>query len=120
MPKVRKTRPGKKAASTGDAASARQGLVFNTGLGQHILKNPLIVDAIVNKSALRSGDTVLEIGPGTGNLTVKCLEKAKKVIVSNRLTKSPCCIVTSQYGWSTNMERIMKPPFPRATPQFPL
>ena len=80
MPKVRKTRPGKKAASTGDAASARQGLVFNTGLGQHILKNPLVVDAIVNKSALRSGDTVLEIGPGTGNLTVKCLEKAKKVI----------------------------------------
>ena len=79
MPKFRKTRPGKKA-STGDAASARQGLVFNTGLGQHILKNPLIVDAIVNKSALRSGDTVLEIGPGTGNLTVKCLEKAKKVI----------------------------------------
>ena len=80
MPKVRKARPGKKAASTSDAASARQGLVFNTGLGQHILKNPLIVDAIVNKSALRSGDTVLEIGPGTGNLTVKCLEKAKKVI----------------------------------------
>ena len=80
MPKVRKPRPGKKAASTSDAASARQGLVFNTGLGQHILKNPLIVDAIVNKSALRSGDTVLEIGPGTGNLTVKCLEKAKKVI----------------------------------------
>ena len=80
MPKVRKNRPGKSPASTGDAASARQGLVFNTGLGQHILKNPLVVDAIVNKSALRSGDTVLEIGPGTGNLTVKCLEKAKKVI----------------------------------------
>ena len=80
MPKVRKSRPGKSLALTGDAASARQGLVFNTGLGQHILKNPLVVDAIVNKSALRSGDTVLEIGPGTGNLTVKCLEKAKKVI----------------------------------------
>ena len=80
MPKVKRPKPSHVASKADAAASARQGLVFNTGLGQHILKNPLVVDAIVNKSALRSGDTVLEIGPGTGNLTVKRLEKAKKVI----------------------------------------
>jgi len=49
--------------------------------GQHLLKNPLIINGIVEKSDIKSTDTVLEIGPGTGNLTVRLLEAAKKVIV---------------------------------------
>ncbi|KAI0270476.1 S-adenosyl-L-methionine-dependent methyltransferase [Gloeopeniophorella convolvens] len=42
--------------------------------GQHILKNPSIAQEYAN---LRPTDKVLEVGPGTGNLTVRILEKAK-------------------------------------------
>ncbi|KAL1788884.1 heat shock protein 83 [Sigmodon hispidus] len=35
-------------------------------------------------------------------------KKVEKMTISNRLVSSPCCIVTSTYGWTVNMERIMK------------
>lgn len=73
------TKAGVKGAKPASGATA-QGLVFNTDLGQHILKNPLIINSMVEKAALKSTDVVLEVGPGTGNMTTKLLEKAKRVI----------------------------------------
>lgn len=67
-------------------AAARKGKAannvfkFNTDIGQHILKNPGVAQAIVDKADLKQSDIVLEIGPGTGNLTTRILEKAKRVI----------------------------------------
>lgn len=34
--------------------------------------------------------------------------RVEKVVVSDRIVNSPCCLVTGEYGWTANMERIMK------------
>jgi len=78
MPKVRSEK--KNRAQRDNQKAVQCGVKFNTSIGQHILKNPLIVQSMIKKSGLRSTDTVLEIGPGTGNMTVKIMEEVKKVI----------------------------------------
>ena len=64
----------------GGGHTVRTLLAPNTSIGQHFLKNPAVVDAIVAKSQIKSTDIVLEVGPGTGNLTVRLLEQSKKVV----------------------------------------
>uniref|UniRef100_A0A3Q0SMS2 Endoplasmin n=1 Tax=Amphilophus citrinellus TaxID=61819 RepID=A0A3Q0SMS2_AMPCI len=50
-----------------------------------------------------------EFEPLTTWLKDKALkDKIEKAVLSQRLTNSPCALVASQYGWSGNMERIMK------------
>jgi SAM-dependent methyltransferase len=74
----------KKEKPKGGGAAARApyqgGISFHKSKGQHILKNPLLVDSIVQKAGIKSTDVVLEIGPGTGNLTKKLLEAGKTVV----------------------------------------
>ena len=55
-------------------------LPLNKSFGQHLLKNPGILDKIIESASIRSSDTVLEIGPGTGNVTMRLLSAAKQVI----------------------------------------
>ncbi|RMX71722.1 hypothetical protein D0869_15342 [Hortaea werneckii] len=71
-------RKGKSSSSSSKAA--HNIFKMNTDIGQHILKNPGVAQAIVDKADLKQSDIVLEVGPGTGNLTTRILEKAKKVI----------------------------------------
>mmetsp|Transcript_65565 Transcript_65565/g.207365 ORF Transcript_65565/g.207365 Transcript_65565/m.207365 type:complete len:171 (-) Transcript_65565:570-1082(-) len=75
---------GLRAAGGGvkKAKNAMQGggIEFKKSFGQHILKNPMVVNSIVEKAGVKSTDVVLEIGPGTGNLTQKLLECCKKVV----------------------------------------
>mmetsp|Transcript_18569 Transcript_18569/g.24105 ORF Transcript_18569/g.24105 Transcript_18569/m.24105 type:complete len:334 (+) Transcript_18569:101-1102(+) len=67
------------AAGVGGKSSGTNLVAPNTGLGQHFLKNPAVVTAIVEKAGIKSTDVVLEIGPGTGNMTVPLLQKSRKV-----------------------------------------
>eukprot|EP00341_Mesodinium_pulex_P006383 CAMPEP_0116953890 /NCGR_PEP_ID=MMETSP0467-20121206/41570_1 /TAXON_ID=283647 /ORGANISM="Mesodinium pulex, Strain SPMC105" /LENGTH=73 /DNA_ID=CAMNT_0004639385 /DNA_START=45 /DNA_END=266 /DNA_ORIENTATION=- len=53
---------------------------MNKSLGQHLLCNNGVVRNIVNKSGVTDKDIVLEIGPGSGILTLELLAKCKKVI----------------------------------------
>jgi 18S rRNA (adenine1779-N6/adenine1780-N6)-dimethyltransferase len=61
-------------------AGKQSGMVFDKGHGQHILRNPLVIQAIIEKSGIKTTDVVMEIGPGTGNLTEKLMQCCKKVI----------------------------------------
>jgi 18S rRNA (adenine1779-N6/adenine1780-N6)-dimethyltransferase len=96
---------------------------FNTKVGQHILKNPggqfsiwlsgcldtdsshVVAAAIVQKANLRPSDTVLEVGPGTGNLTVKILEKAKKV-TAVELDPRMAAEVTKRFQGTPEQKRL--------------
>lgn len=87
MPKsARKSSNGVTKSSPYEGAAARKSKAahnifkMNTDIGQHILKNPGVAQAIVEKADLKQSDIVLEVGPGTGNLTTRILEKAKRVI----------------------------------------
>ena len=58
----------------------KSGFLMNKSRGQHFLENPNVIRAIVEKSAIRPTDIVLEIGPGNGNLTRLLIEAAHKVV----------------------------------------
>ncbi|KAK8792740.1 hypothetical protein WA158_004904 [Blastocystis sp. Blastoise] len=73
MPKETRTRTS--AYNAGAAPTGAGG-----GLGQHFLKNVAVVQNIVSKAGIKPTDTVLEIGPGNGIMTIELLRLAKKVI----------------------------------------
>ncbi|KAH7390728.1 dimethyladenosine transferase-like protein [Pyrenochaeta sp. MPI-SDFR-AT-0127] len=85
MPKDKRKRPSGAADSSpyskpsAKASAAHSIFKMDKDLGQHILKNPGVASAIVQKAHLKQSDHVLEVGPGTGNLTVLILKAAKAV-----------------------------------------
>lgn len=72
--------PSHKSSQNATGVSGANLVAPNTNLGQHFLKNPAVVASIVAKAAIKPTDVVLEIGPGTGNVTVPLLEQSKRTI----------------------------------------
>ena len=50
------------------------------GLGQNFLSEVSIIEKLVAAATIEKGQTILEIGPGTGNLTAKLLETGNRVL----------------------------------------
>ena len=48
-------------------------------LGQHLLISPQVVKGIVDAAEIQPFEHVFEIGPGSGNLTIHLLERARVV-----------------------------------------
>jgi len=58
-----------------------------------------VVQSIVEKAGIKSTDVVLEVGPGTGNLTMKLLERAKRVVaieIDHHMVR-----LVQTYAWDT-------------------
>lgn len=53
-------------------------------------------------------ELVEEFKPLTNKIKSILGDKVEKVVLSERVVDSPCVLVTGEYGWSANMERIMK------------
>ncbi|WCJ28646.1 Ribosomal RNA small subunit methyltransferase [Euphorbia peplus] len=97
-------------------------LYLHKSKGQHLLTNPRILDTIVRKSAIHPTDTVLEIGPGTGNLTLRLLQVAKKVVaveIDERMVDILDQRI-AEHGFRDKLEIICKDALKTEFPQFDL
>ena len=65
--------------------------------GQHWLRDEDILDRIIVAAALKDSDRVLEIGPGTGNLTTRLLSKVS-ALVSVEIDRDLCKKLVQKYG----------------------
>ena len=77
----------------------------NKSLGQNFLINDEVIEKIVDAANVQKEDLIIEIGPGSGTLTAKLLERAKKVIaieLDNRMIS----ILNDRFSLYNNFEII--------------
>ena len=79
-------------------------------LGQNFLVDENILNLIVNLGDISSNDTVLEVGPGTGNLTEKILKKKPKKIIVIETDKNLSLVLKKKFNDKVEVvnENILK------------
>jgi hypothetical protein len=92
-------------ASASQSTRRGQGFEFKHSLGQHILKNPLVIKGIIDKAAIQPTDVVLEIGPGTGNLTAQLLPVCKKLICVEYDSRM-CAELAKRFQYSPDKHKL--------------
>lgn len=80
-------------------------------LGQHFLINNKVVEKIIEYASIKSNETILEIGGGTGSLTAKLCEQAQKVIVIE-LDKNLADILSTLQGVEVIIGDALRIDFP--------
>jgi 16S rRNA (adenine1518-N6/adenine1519-N6)-dimethyltransferase len=79
------------------------------GRGQHFLVQGGIVRKIVDVAALEDGDTVVEIGPGTGVLTQALMEQPKRVmVIAIESDKKLAQLITDKFGNAISKGELAK------------
>jgi len=65
----------------------KYGISLEATFDEQQLIDPWAIDALIEASGLRSDDTVIEIGPGAGNITIELADKAAKVVAIEKNSK---------------------------------
>ena len=90
--------------------------------GQHWLRDENVLDRIVDAAKLTPSDRVLEIGPGTGNLTTRLLAKVA-TLVSVEIDRDLCKKLVRQFGERDNFlliqDDFLKADLPSLLQDFP-
>jgi len=106
---------------TAPKTSVKKGSLFQMdhSLGQNILKSKVVVNQIVENGEVKEGDTILEIGPGNGNMTEEMLKRGAKVIA---VEKDPrmCVELKKRFPRNANLRIIQADVLQVELPEFDL
>lgn len=84
------------------------GLATKKSLGQNFLVNDGIIQKIVNLADLQPDDSVLEVGPGIGTLTIALLKSAGQVLSVERDTDLPAVLAQTTAPWAERFHLLNK------------
>jgi 16S rRNA (adenine1518-N6/adenine1519-N6)-dimethyltransferase len=84
---------------------SKYGLWANHRLGQNFLLSDKVYGQILDAADLKSSDEVIEVGPGTGYLTEKLIEKAKRVIAVE-YDAGMVRLLTERFSYAKNLALV--------------